>query len=342
MIEAMMTEALPSNSLNPRSQVRPRSSSDDVLPDNKAFDPFLAFALIGGGSSSRQAIEWLRRHTRCGLTASLEFLRLAGESNQMLRLYEELFPAEWTASTKRLFAPSEQSPHYSEREAEFFSLVDRHIVPLNLDWIYEDEEGRTPYVPVYPLQEHDWLDNEEQFDQLPRAYQLALALNSTDANPFEELCRLLDYKSEVLPAEKINWKRLRRVMCAGNTPLKYLPTAVDIITYSTGNPLLDWHPENGEPDVNWTIEELRWLGELRRHCELLKLRVSYLTRWLDERDTHDRVTYAIRLWNLAGLEHDGVLETKKAVGSAVRYEIERFRRRANPYADQLTLFNQYP
>lgn len=342
MVQAIMTEALPSNFLNPCPQVRPQTSFDAISLDKKTPNPISACLLLTCGSSSRQAIEWLRRHTRCGLTASLEFLRLAGESNQMLRLFEEMFPAEWAASTRRLFAPSEQSPLYTEREAEFFSLVDRHIVPLNLDWIYEDEEGRTPYIPVYPLQEYDWLYNEEQFDQLPRAYQLALALNSTDAEPFEELCRLLDYESEVLPAEKINWRRLRRVMCAGNTPLKYLPTAVDVVTYSTGNPLLDWHPENGEPDVNWTIEELRWLGNLRRHGELLKLRVAYLTRWLDERDTHDRVTYAIRLWNLANLEQTTALETKEAVGSAVRYEIERFRRRTNPHADQLTLFNHYP
>ena len=291
---------------------------------------------------TRQAIGWLRRQGARGLTRSIEFLRLASESSRMLMLYEELFPEEWAASTKELFTPSSESPLYTERETEFFTLVDRHIVPLNTDWLYETEDGRIPFVPVFALQEYDWDYDEGQFDELPRAYQLALALNRTDDELFDYLCAWLDYTPEVLPAGRINWQRLRRVMCAGNTPLKYLPTAIDITVYATGNPLLDWHPEAGEPDVGWTLDELRWLGDLRRHGELLHRRVARLSRWLDEGDSRDRITFCLRLWNLAGAEHDPLFRTKEAVSKACEYEVRRFRSRVNPHADQLPLFNPNP
>lgn len=290
----------------------------------------------------RQSLEWLRCYSSAGLARSLEFLRFASESTRMLTLYEEMFPHEWAASTKGLFTPAKESSLYTEREAEFFTLVDRRLVPLNTDWIYENDEERMPWVPIYPLQEYDWYYDEGPFEELPCAYQLALALSRTDNDAFDSFCELLDYVPEVLPVGKVNWKRLSRVMCAGGTPLKYLPKTIDITAYSTGNPLLDWHPEAGEADVGWTIEELRWLADLRRQGELLQRRAAYLTRWLSERDTHDRITFCIRLWNLAGTEHDQLLATKEAVGKACEYEVKRFRSRINPHANQLPLFDANP
>ena len=319
----------------------PQSPAPVPHPQNLRHDP-LAASDKQNCLNPRESIEWLRRYSSCGLTPSLEFLRLASESGAILTLYEKMFPREWTASTKGLFTPSKESPLYTERETEFFTLLDRHVVPLNTDWIYDTEEGRTPFVPVFPLQEYDWCYDEWHFEQLPRAYQLALALNRTDNELFDALCEMLDYEPEVLPAGKVNWERLSRVMCAGDTPLKYLPKTIDITVYATGNPLLDWHPEAGEPDVEWTLDELRWLGSLRRQAELLQRRIARLSKWLDERDTHDRITFCIRLWNLAGTEHDHLLTTKEAVSAACEYEVKRFRVRVNPHANQLTLFDTNP
>lgn len=291
----------------------------------------------------RQSLEWLRRYNSCGLSQSIEFLRLASESSRMLTLYEEMFPREWGASTKGVFTPSKESALYTEREAEFFTLLDRHVAPLNTDWLYENDEGRMPFVPIHPLQEYDWYYDEGPFEELPLAYQLALALNRTDSEVFDNFCELHNVAPEVLPAGKVNWERLSRVMCAGNTPLKYLPQTIDMTAYSTGNPLLDWHPEAGEAEVGWTLEELQWLGSLRRQGELLQQRAARLSRWLKEPDTlEDRLNLCVRLWNLAGTEHDQLLATKEAVGRACAFEVRRFRSRINPHADQLTLFDSNP
>ncbi len=291
----------------------------------------------------RQSLEWLRRYNSCGLTQSIEFLRLASESSRMLTLYEKMFPREWAASIKGVFTPSKESSLYTEREAEFFTLLDRHVAPLNTDWLYENDEGRMPFVPIHPLQEYDWYYDEGPFEELPLAYQLALALNRTDGEVFDNFCELHNVAPEVLPAGKVNWERLSRVMCAGNTPLKYLPQTIDMTAYSTGNPFLDWHPEAGEAEVGWTLEELQWLGSLRRQGELLQQRAARLSRWLSEPVTlEDRLTFCIRLWNLAGTEHDQLLATKEAVGRACAFEVRRFRSRINPHADQLTLFDLHP
>lgn len=322
------------------AQTPPSSALRTTLfsPDSPTPSPRLQNQL-----TVRQSLEWLRRYNSCGLTQSIKFLRLASESTRMLTLYEEMFPREWAASTKGVFTPSKESSLYTEREAEFFTLLDRHVAPLNTDWLYENDEGRMPFVPIHPLQEYDWYYDEGPFEELPLAYQLALALNRTDIEVFENFCELHDYTPKVLPAGKVNWVRLSRVMCAGSTPLKYLPQTIDMTAYSTGNPLLDWHPEAGEAEVGWTLEELQWLGSLRRQSELLQQRAARLSRWLSKPDIlEDRLTFCLRLWNLAGTEHDQLLATKEAVGRACAYEVRRFRSRINPHADQLTLFDTDP
>jgi hypothetical protein len=112
--------------------------------------------------------------------------------------------------------------------------------------------------------------------------------------------------------------------------------------YETGNPLLDQHPESGGPDVEWSAPNLRRLQSWQRQALRLQRRVERLSAWLDGDEKREKLTYALRLWNLAGVEYDTRLAEKEAVSRAAEAEARRFARRMNPYVDQLQLFDAHP
>jgi hypothetical protein len=302
--------------------------------------PLEGFAASAG--DLQQSLAWLRRQLAGGLDAAVGFLRLAHDSRALLALYEELFPCEWAVSRAPLFAPARHCDCYTAREVEFFELVDHHVAPLYLDWLLDGDEERTPYIPVRPLQDYDWVYDETDYADLLTGYQLALALNSEAPEVWAAFCELHHYDPPALPAQVVNGPRLCRLTKATRTPARALSTAVNLTTYDTGNPLLDWHPEMGGPDVLWTSAHLRLLQAWRREAERLQRSVQRFSRWLDGDEKHEKITFCLRLWNLAGVEHDSALAQEAAVSRSAEAEARRFACRMNPYAEQLRLFDAHP
>jgi hypothetical protein len=116
------------------------------------------------------------------VTEALETLRATIEPYQLLALYKHYFPVEYEKSKARKFVRAKEV--YSPAEYEFFALVNECIFPLAywfVDMTEEDfgeqEEGRDPIIPVWPI----GFDPEEgYFGELTVGERFVLALSGMD------------------------------------------------------------------------------------------------------------------------------------------------------------------
>lgn len=79
-------------------------------------------------------------HRACTVQEALEYLHARHSAGAILSCYAHYFPQQWAVSTAA-WTPAHDSA-YSPREWEFFDLIDRHLFPLNLDWLQmQDDDG---------------------------------------------------------------------------------------------------------------------------------------------------------------------------------------------------------
>ncbi|MCP9496558.1 MAG: hypothetical protein MSG64_19115 [Pyrinomonadaceae bacterium MAG19_C2-C3] len=234
------------------------------------------------------SIEWLAGHIKPQTEDESSYLSRIKESLPVLNLYREFFPQDWARSVKSPFGTSKDSAYYSEREVEFFHLVDERVVPLSIDW-YLDWEERCPFVPVMSACDWDYYHGAE-FTNFTHAFQLAFALNRVDdGSVFSWYCehRALDTERFVLLGKHDDYTRrqerrrdypLFKELCkVGDTPLQHLPLAIEITCYDTGNLLFDYSPEMEMPDI-FLIDQtfIEWKAEEGR-VERLEKELSALS-----------------------------------------------------------------
>lgn len=306
------------------------------------------------------SIEWLVGHLKPQREDKSKYLTRIKESLPILNLYREFFPDEWRSSSKSPFATSKDSACYSEREVEFFHLVNERVVTLGIDW-YLDWEERCPYIPLMTACDWDYCHGEE-FVHFSHAFQLAFALNRVDdGSAFEWYCQhySLDLERFVLlgandgeddtrPQErKLDFPLFKELCKVGDTPLQYLPLAIEITCYDTGNPLFDFSPEMETPDIPWTTANLRMLEREQIAAESLSRQVAELTEWLDAGDRalrERRIERAVTLWNLSYSSSDDEQTTKEAARETAFREARRMMHHAaeTDSTQQLTLFDRTP
>ena len=98
--------------------------------------------------SAAMAIQRLRSIRIIPAREAVGQLAVWQESSRILLLYRRYFPQQFAHSTASTLIPIHQNePGYSERELEFFTLIDQHLFPLP-EVMFDME--RLPSIPVYP------------------------------------------------------------------------------------------------------------------------------------------------------------------------------------------------
>jgi len=236
------------------------------------------------------------RKLRClGFTSArdaVEQLGVWADATRILQLYYRYFPDEFARSTASVTIPrSGGEPGYSEREREFFRLVDEHLFPL-CDYDVE----RLPSIPVYP-KGIDW-------DDPPETYCLAIrAVMALFVNQDFPWTNWLPPTLRVETGE-LDWDRFKRLCQYGKGTVRQFPLLVELVAHDTGNLWLDT-----SFDCEW--EPFAWeeaaLNYLTREWQRARDLIAQINRALERMDAHPRYYLArlVRLWNRAVKRKDG-------------------------------------
>jgi hypothetical protein len=270
---------------------------------------------VGPGPLRAGALAWLKRGSlpTPAIPSALDRLRkslldqtveqaLASlqkrlDSIRLLALYEYYFPEEYRSSTASS-TPSGESV-YSERDLEFFNLVDQRLFPFNLDWLLEvAEEIDRPgvYIPVYALG-IDWWNCP--FDDLRRGWQLLLLLTGevggmslwSDARYLEIAGAELRRAAEHAPHSS----HLQRVCTQASSPLCFLPLALDALSHDTGNFFWDYDEENPADDIFFCREDMDALAREFREYQAMEQKIEALLDWI-EADPSGHFKEVMDLW----------------------------------------------
>src|SRR5437667_3449253 len=106
------------------------------------------------------------------------FLELLLSITEMLELYQECFPEEWSHDEEQnVPILPERGADYSQREVHFFCLVDKHYFPLPIAFLPQDLYGErrlTSHIPIESMGID--LYDDGQYEELPLGWKLILYL----------------------------------------------------------------------------------------------------------------------------------------------------------------------
>jgi len=233
------------------------------------------------------------RRLRCvGFTSActaVEQLGVWSESTRILQLFRKYFPQQFARSTASTSIPIHQDERgYSERELEFFRLVDEHLFPL--PEIMFDME-RLSSIPIYP-QGVDWEDERENMRLSLRA---AMALVSDDDGMLWEAWLPLHLRPE---RGERDWDRLAEMCRNAKGLAKRFPLLLDLVALNTGNLWLDQNWECCCDDYPWEEMAVEYLKKEWRKAQRIFAQLNPL---LDHMDKHPRywLRRLVKLWNSA-------------------------------------------
>jgi hypothetical protein len=218
-------------------------------------------------------------------------------------LYREMFPREYRAS---------QSPPFStQREQEFYRLVNLRLFPLCIsenrretevdDLIRRHPRFFLPFILVSGTQQHGWINGCCGFDGIQIVFKLALALIGHESprgwQALSSYYRLARDLHPSPPLAAVGWTHFAYSCAVDDSPLRHLPLAFHMVVYKTGNPWLDVPP--GEAfGMEWGKHNVARLFLARRQAEEINASVLTLNQWLVE-DPATRIARAVELWNAA-------------------------------------------
>lgn len=226
----------------------------------------------------------------------------------VMDIYREMFPIPYNAS---------QAPHFStQREHEFYRLVNRHLFPLCVsdDGRHSDLEAEIerdpnfflPCIPVTGTQQHNWLKGCCPFPKLQTVFQLALYLCGHHLARGRDTVGGVDLVSD--PPRQLSsygWTHFRLMCGVHDTPMRFLPLAIHMISYRTGSVWLDIPPVMGAGvGLEWNRQVMGKLVLARRKAEEINAAVLALNMWLVE-DPEARVRHAVKLWNSMAVMEEG-------------------------------------
>jgi hypothetical protein len=180
--------------------------------------------------SAATAIQRLRSIRIIPAREAVEQLAVWQESSRILLLYRRYFPQQFarsSADTRIPIHPNEAG--YSERELEFFNLVDQLLFPLPEVMFDMD---RLPSIPLYP-QGIDW---EDERDNMRLSMRAAMALVSDDDSMLWEAW--LPKQLRPLSGER-DWDRLAESCRAAKGLSARFPFLLGLVALDTGNMWLD-------------------------------------------------------------------------------------------------------
>lgn len=260
---------------NPSRVLIQTESSSPSLPVSPIVSAVVAIRELGGlgFTSARDAVAQL------GVWA---------DATRILQLYRRYFPDEFARSTAPLTIPRiGGEPGYSEREQEFFRLVNEHLFPLP-DLAFEME--RFPSIPVC-AKGIDWEDPPETY---------GLAIHAVMALFVDQDFPWTNWLPPTLHVEtgELDWDKFKQLCQDGKGAVCQFPLLVELVAHDTGNLWLDI-----SFDCNW--ESFAWeeasLNYLSREWQRARDLIARINRALEQIDAHPRyyLTWLVRLWNRA-------------------------------------------
>ena len=220
---------------------------------------------------------------------AVEQLTVRQESSRILLLYRRYFPRQFAHSTASTQIPIQQSERgYSERELEFFNLIDRHLFPLP-EMMFEAE--RLPSIPIYP-QGTDWEDEPENLRLCLRA---AMTLVSEEDGMFWEAWLPPQLRPE---AGERNWDRFAELCRNARGLAVRFPLLIELVGHDTGNMWLDTSWEMSWEEYPWEETAVEYLKREWRKAQRIFAQLDPL---MDQMDKHPRywLKRLVRLWNSA-------------------------------------------
>lgn len=243
-----------------------------------------------GRLSAELAVRRLRSLRLTPARRAIDRLNELRDSSRILHLYRRHFPEDFARSTASTVIPGHaDEPGHSEREVEFFALVDRHLFPLP-EFLFDSE--RLPSIPVYP-QGVDW---EEDRENLRLSLGAAMALVSGEEDELWKTYLPSNLSPEDSPRD---WEKLQGMCAQANGLTARFPLLLDLVTHGTGNLWLDTSWENAWEDIPWDEKAMDHLINEWRKAQAIWARLDPL---LDHIDRHPRywLRRLVTLWNRAG------------------------------------------
>ncbi|CAG0942610.1 hypothetical protein ANRL1_00996 [Anaerolineae bacterium] len=239
--------------------------------------------------SAATAIQRLRTIRFIPARQAIAQLAVWQESSHILQLYRRYFPQEFARSTTSTVVPIHQGePGYSERELEFFRLIDQRLFPLP-EVMYDME--RLPSIPLYP-QGIDWEDERENLRVSLRA---AMALASDDDSMLWEAWLPANLRPE--PGER-NWEQLAELCRTARGLAARFPLLLEFVGLDTGNVWLDSNWECCWENYPWEEAAMEYLRKEWRKAQQIFAQLNPL---LDQMDKHPRywLKRLVNMWNRA-------------------------------------------
>ncbi len=239
--------------------------------------------------SAAMAIRRLRCVRFTSASDAVEQLAVWQETSRILQLFRRYFPQEFARSSASTVIPKQGDERgYSERELEFFRLVDQRLFPLP-EMMFDME--RLPSIPIYP-QGVDWEDDSEN---LPLSLRAAMALISDGDGCSWESWLPKHIRPE---AGERDWSRFMRLCRKAKGRATRFPLLIQLAAHDTGNMWLDTSREYSWEEYFWGEQEMEFLIREWRKAERIFAQLNPL---LDQMDKHPRywLRRLVKLWNAA-------------------------------------------
>lgn len=239
--------------------------------------------------SAATAIQKLRAIKIYPAREAVEQLAVWQESSRILLLYRHYFPHQYTRSTASTVVPVlENERGYSEREIEFFNLVDQHLFPLP-EMMFDAE--RLSSIPIYP----QGTDGEDEPENLRLSLRAAMALVSEDDGMFWEAWLPPHLRPE---SGERDWDRFAAQCREARGLAVRFPLLIELVGHDTGNMWLDTSWETSWEEYPWEEAAMEFLKREWRQAQRIFAQLNPL---MDQMDKHPRywLQRLVKLWNSA-------------------------------------------
>jgi hypothetical protein len=226
--------------------------------------------------SAATAIQRLRAFRIIPAREAVEQLAVRQETSHILLLYRRYFPQPFARSTASTLIPIHHNERgYSERELEFFNLIDRHLFPLP-EMMFDME--RLSSIPIYP-QGVDWEDEREN---MRLSLRVAMALVSDDDMMLWEAWLPPHLRPE---SGERDWERFAELCRTAKGLAARFPLLLGLAALDTGNMWLDTTWETCWEEYPWEETAMEYLKKEWRKAQRIFARLNPL---LDQMDKHPR------------------------------------------------------
>jgi len=244
-----------------------------------------------------EALAGLSRRRMVSVGQACRCLSDTLDSVRILSLYKQCFPRQYARSSSPLLIAGDD--RYTEREYEFFRLVNQHLLPLP-DEVMDDwpDNQRDEYIPLTPMG-IDWTENLDEWS-FPVQVLATLAMGA-DAGD-----EMLDAIGPGTPVpvglggdHVLNWKRFASLCRRAGGLMAWVPAALEVVGHDTGILWLDLTFETLDacPMYLWTQEGMRELANEWRKAKKMLDKTQAVLDWLDLNPRP--LAQVIEFWNRA-------------------------------------------